>query len=122
MDEAELVGWGAVRIINLQLSMGDAKAAHEVLELLRWRVNTHGPRLVVDGLESASLVFAGPLEEAVEISRRVLSDPAAPPTALGWAVFGGGLALGLMGRGDEVAAVVERGQGSRTRSTGCCDT
>jgi DNA-binding CsgD family transcriptional regulator len=118
MDEAELVGWGAVRIINLQLSMGDAKAAHEVLELLRWRVNTHEPRLVVDGLESASLVFAGPLEEAVEISRRVLSDPAAPPTALGWAVFGGGLALGLMGRGDEVAAVVERGAGIENRVDG----
>ena len=118
MDEAKLVGWGAVRIINLQLSMGDAKAAHEVLELLRWRVNTHGPRLVVDGLESASLVFAGPLEEAVEISRRVLSDPAAPPTALGWAVFGGGLALGLMGRGDEVAAVVERGSGIENQVDG----
>ena len=118
MDEAELVGWGAVRIVNLQLSMGDAKAAHEVLELLRWRVNTHGPRLVVDGLESASLVFAGPLEEAVEISRRVLSDPAAPPTALGWAVFGGGLALGLMGRGDEVAAVVERGSGIENQLDG----
>jgi len=118
MDEAELVGWGAVRIINLQLSMGDAEAAHEVLELLRWRVNTHGPRLVVDGLESASLVFAGRLEEAVGISRRVLSDPAAPPTALGWAVFGGGLALGLMGRGDEVAAVVERGSGIENQVDG----
>jgi DNA-binding CsgD family transcriptional regulator len=118
MDEDEVLGWGAVRIINLQLSMGDAEAAREVLELLRLRVTTHGPRLVVDGLESASLAFAGPLEEAAGISRRVLSDPAAPPTAVGWAVFGGGLALGLMGRGDEVAAVVERGSGIENQVDG----
>jgi len=109
MDEAELVGWGVVRIVNLQLSMADAEAAFEVLELLRRRVHTHELRLVVDGQESASLAFAGRLEEAAGISRRVLSDPAAPPTALGWAVFGGALALGLMGRGDQVAAVVKRG-------------
>jgi hypothetical protein len=111
MDEAELLGWGTVRMINLQLSMSDAEAAHQVLELLRRRINTHELRLVVDGLEAASSAFAGRLGEAVEISRRVLSDPAAPPTALGWAVFGGALALGLMGRGDQVAAVVERGSG-----------
>lgn len=111
MDEAELVRWGAIRIINLQLSMSDAEAADEVLGLLRRRVRTHELRLVVDGLESASLAFASWLEEAAEISRRVLSDPSAPPTALGWAVLGGALALGLMGRGDRVAAVVKRGSG-----------
>jgi DNA-binding CsgD family transcriptional regulator len=109
MDETDLLGWAAVRIINLQLSMGDAQAAREVLDMLRCRVVTHGPRLVVDGLESASLAFASRLGKAAGISRRVLSDPASPPAALGWAVFGGGLALGLMGRGDQVAAVVERG-------------
>ena len=118
MEEAELLGWGAVRIINLQLSMGDAEAAREVLELLRSRVNTHELRLVVDGLEAASLAFASRLEEAAGISRRVLSDPAAPPTALGWAVFGGGLALGLMGRGDQVAAAVVRGRGIENQVDG----
>jgi DNA-binding CsgD family transcriptional regulator len=118
MEEAELLGWGAVRIINLQLSMGDAEAAREVLELLRSRVNTHELRLVVDGLEAASLAFASRLEEAARISRRVLSDPAAPPTALGWAVFGGGLALALMGRGDQVAAAVERGRGIENQVDG----
>jgi hypothetical protein len=109
MDEAELVEWGAIRIVNLQLSMADAEAADEVLGLLRRRVHTHELLLVVDGLESASLAFAGWVGEAAELSRRVLDDPAAPPTALGWAVLGGALALGLMGRGDQVAAIVTRG-------------
>jgi ATP/maltotriose-dependent transcriptional regulator MalT len=118
MGEAELLSWGVVRIVNLQLSMGDADAAREVLELLHSRVSDHEQQLVVDGLEAASLAFAGRQEEAVAISDRVLSDPAAPPTALGWAVFGGGLSLGLMGRGDQVAAVVQRSPGMEIQVDG----
>jgi len=118
MDEAELLGWGTVRMINLQLSMSDADAAHQVLELLRRRISTHELRLVVDGLEATYLGFASRLEEAVGISRRVLSDPAAPPTALGWAISAGRLALDLMGRGDQVAAVVERGSGIENQVDG----
>ena len=64
----------------------------------------------VDALAAASAAFAGRLEDAVEVSRRELSAPPGPPAALGWAVFAGGLALGLMGRGEQVAALAERGK------------
>ena len=109
MDEVELVGWAAVRIINLQALKGDAKTADEVLELLRGgsAVRTATGR----GRVGVGVVgFSGRLEDAVEIARRVLSAPAAPPAALGWAVFAGGLALGLMGLGDQVAALAQRGR------------
>ena len=39
----------------------------------------------------------------------MLADPDASAFAVEWAVFGGALALALMGRGDEVAVVAERG-------------
>ena len=110
MDEVELVGWATVRILNLQPLMGDAQAAEEVLELLRRRVRSAELRRVVDALAAASSAFAGRLEDAVEIARRELSAPAGPPAALGWAVFAGGLALGLMGLGDQVAALAQRGR------------
>jgi DNA-binding CsgD family transcriptional regulator len=50
------------------------------------------------------------LEDAVEVSRRELSAPPGPPAALGFAVSAGGLALGLMGRGDQVAGLAQRGR------------
>lgn len=110
MDEAELLGWGVARMVNLQLSMGDTDAANDVLDLLRSRVRDPRLRPVVDGLASGSLALANRLEEAAELSRGVLADPAAPPAALGWAVFGGGLALALTGQGDQVAVLAERGR------------
>ncbi|WP_256251140.1 helix-turn-helix transcriptional regulator [Mycobacterium malmoense] len=110
MDEAELLGWGVARMVNLQLSMGDTDAANGVLDLLHRRVRDPRLRPVVDGLASGSLALANRLEEAAELSRGVLADPAAPPAALGWAVFGGGLALALTGQGDQVAALAQRGR------------
>ncbi len=118
MDEVELVRWGAARIANLQWSMGDAEGADDVLELLRSRVNEHGLRLVVDGLASASRLFENQLDEAVELTQRVLADPTASASALEWAVFGGALALALMGRGGDVAAVAERGRTIENKADG----
>src|SRR6185312_13974032 len=46
----------------------------------------------------------------VALCERVLSDPAAPPPAVEWAVFGGAFALALMGRVDRVAEVSARGR------------
>jgi DNA-binding CsgD family transcriptional regulator len=110
MNEAELLGWATVRILNLQALKGDAQAAEQVVESLRGRVRSAELRRVVDALAAVSAAFAGRLEDAVEVSRRELSGPAGPPAALGWAVFAGGLALGLMGRGDQVAALARRGR------------
>ena len=86
MNELELVRWGLVRIANLHWSMGDAEGADEVLELLCDKVTHAGLKLVVAGVASASRMFENQLEEAVELS-----------------------ALALMGRGDDVEAVAERG-------------
>ena len=109
MDELEVVRWGLVRIANLHWSMGDAEGADEVLDLLCDRVTHPGLKLVVAGVASASRLFENQLEEAVELSGRVLADPEASAAAVEWAVFGGALALALMGRGEEVEAVAQRG-------------
>ncbi|MCW2630833.1 LuxR C-terminal-related transcriptional regulator [Mycobacterium sp.] len=110
MTELELVRWGTARIANLQWSMGDAEGADEVLKLLRSRITHPGLRLLVDGVASASLLFENQLDAAVAHAERVLADPAASAAAVEWAVFGGALALALMGRVDEVAVVAERGR------------
>lgn len=109
MNELELVRWGLVRIANLHWSMGDAEGAAEVLDLLCDRVAHPGLKLVVAGVASASRLFENELQEAVELSRLVLASPEASAAAVEWAVFGGALALALMGRGEEVEAVAERG-------------
>lgn len=109
MNELDLVRWGTARIANLHWSMGDAECADEVLELLRGRVTHDGLKLVVDGVASASRLFENELGEAVALSEGVLADPTASAAAVEWAVFGGAYALALMGRGDDVAIVAERG-------------
>src|SRR6478752_5637069 len=115
MTVVELVRWGTARIANLQWSMGDAEGADEVLELLRSKLTHPGLRLLVDGEASASLLFENQLDEAVAHAERVLADPAASAAAVEWAVFGGALALALMGRGDEVAAIAQRGRRIQNR-------
>src|SRR6185312_7585501 len=109
MNELELVRWGLVRIANLHWSMGDAEGADEVLDLLCDRVAHPGLKLVVAGVASASRLFENQLCEAVELSKLVLASPDASAAAVEWAVFGGALALALMGRGEEVEAVARRG-------------
>jgi DNA-binding NarL/FixJ family response regulator len=109
MTELELVRWGLVRIANLHWSMGDAEGADDVLDLLCDRVAHPGLKLVVAGVASASRLFENQLEEAVELSKLVLACPDASAAAVEWAVFGGALALALMGRGEEVEAVARRG-------------
>ena len=109
MDELEMVRWGLARIANLHWSMGDAESADELQKLLRDKVTHNTLSLLVDGVASASRTFENQLSEAVALSERVLGDSDAHPTAIEWAAFGGALALALMGRADEVAAVADRG-------------
>ena len=109
MTEVELARWGVARIANLHWAMGDVEGANEVLELLRGKLTRPALRLLVDGVASACLLFENQLSEAVALTQRVLASPDAPAAAVEWAV-GGALALALMGRGDEVAAVAQRGQ------------
>lgn len=118
LDERDLVRWGLARIANLHWSMGDAERADEVLEVLCEKVTHGGPRLLVDGVASASRAFENQLAEAVALSERVLAAPDAHPTAVEWAAIGGALALALMGRSEEVAAVAARGHQVQNRVDG----
>ncbi|WP_261870411.1 helix-turn-helix transcriptional regulator [Mycobacterium marinum] len=108
MDDDQLLRWGIARLIDLRLAMDDAARASEVLELLRTRVGQQWSRLVVDGLSAAFLSFNNRLAEAADLARRVIADSAAPPGAVWSAFIGGALALGLMGRGSDIAALAER--------------
>jgi DNA-binding CsgD family transcriptional regulator len=118
LGERELVRWGLARIANLHWSMGDAERADEILNLLCEKVTHGGPRLLVDGVASASRAFENQLAEAVALSERVLAAPDAHPTAVEWAAIGGALALALMGRSEEVTAVAARGHHKQTRVDG----
>jgi DNA-binding NarL/FixJ family response regulator len=118
LNDLDVVRWGLTRIANLQWSMGDAERAGEVLKMLRARVSDPGLRLLVDGVASASLVFENQLGQAVTLSQHVLSDETASAAAVEWAAFSGALALALMGRGDEVAAVAKRGHAIENRGDG----
>jgi Flp pilus assembly pilin Flp len=118
LNELEVVRWGLARIANLQWSMGDAEGADEVLEMLRGRVSDPALRALVDGVASASLLFENRLAGAVALSQQVLCDETAGAAAVEWAVFGGALALALMGRGEEVSAVAQRGHAIESRVDG----
>ena len=110
MSEIDLVRWGAARTTNLHWSMGDAERANEVLDLLHSRVTEPALLLVVEGIASATRTFQNRLGDAAAASQRVLSDPAAPPSAIQWAVFGGALAAALMGLANDATSIVARGR------------
>lgn len=109
LSEFELARWGIARIANLQWSFGDTDAAAEILTMLQQRITHPSARLVVDGIAAALLVLDCRLEEAVTLAQQVLAEPAAPPAAVGWAVFGGAMAAALMGRTADAAQLVARG-------------
>ncbi|MGW4121011.1 LuxR C-terminal-related transcriptional regulator [Nocardia sp. NPDC004711] len=100
MNEVQLARWGSTRVSNLLWSMGDADRADTVLESVRNRI-TH-PKIVaaLDGLASACAVNENRIDDAFALAEPVISAPDAPPWAVFWAAFGGGLALALMGRGE----------------------
>ena len=110
MTDQQLVRWGAARIANLQWSLGDAESASELLTTLRDRVTHRGSRHLLDGLGAASAAYQNRIDEAVALSRGVLADPNATPTAIEWAVIGGALALALSGEFDQVTQIAERGR------------
>lgn len=109
LNDVQLTRWGSTRVSNLLWAMGDADRADEVLALVRERV-TH-PKLAATlrGLSSACAVNDNRLEDAFVDADGVMTAEDAPPWAVWWASFGGGLALALMGRGDAARAYAARG-------------
>ncbi len=109
LNEVQLARWGSTRVSNLLWAMGDADHADEVLQSVRSRVKH--PKIVatLDGLASACAVNENKLDEAFALAEPVISNAEAPPWAVWWAAFGGGLALALMGRGDAAREYAARG-------------
>jgi DNA-binding CsgD family transcriptional regulator len=110
LTEFEFARWGIARIANLRWSVGDAEAAEQILDVLQRRVVHPGIRQVLDGIRSALLVLDGHLQQAAELADHVLSDASAPPVAVGWAVFGGGMSAALNGRTADAARLADRGR------------
>ncbi len=110
LNEFEFAWWAIARIANLRWSVGDAESAEQILDMLAQRVCHPGIRLMLDGLRSALLVLDGNLQQAGELAAHVLSEPSAPPIAVGWAVFGGGMSAALNGRTADAARLAERGR------------
>ncbi|MEU1209056.1 LuxR C-terminal-related transcriptional regulator [Nocardia sp. NPDC005825] len=109
LTEVQLARWGSTRVSNLLWSMGDADRADAVLESVRSRVSHPKIIAALDGLASACAVNENRIEEAFTLAESVMSTPEAPPWAVYWAAFGGGLALALMGRGEAARQYAARG-------------
>ncbi|MFX0574058.1 helix-turn-helix transcriptional regulator [Nocardia nepalensis] len=109
MNEVQLGRWGSTRVSNLFWAMGDAERADEVLAMLRAKVQH--PKIIAtfDGLAAACAVHENLLEEAFSGAETVMEAKGAPPWAVWWAAFGGGLALALMGKGEAARQYAARG-------------
>lgn len=110
LTEFEFTWWAIARIANLRWSVGDVESAEKVMHLLQHRVCHPASRLVLDGLRSALLVLDGHLQQAAELADTVLGEPSAPPVAVAWAVFGGGMSAALNGRTADAARLADRGR------------
>ncbi|MBF6329080.1 helix-turn-helix transcriptional regulator [Nocardia transvalensis] len=109
LNEVQLARWGSTRVSNLLWAMGDADHADEVLTLVRDKVEHPKIASTLQGLASACAVNENRLEAAFRDAEQVMETQDAPPWAVWWASFGGGLALALMGRGEAARGFAERG-------------
>lgn len=109
LDQVQLARWGGTRVANLMWAMGDADRADEVLDLLRARAAHPKIAAIFDGLASAVAVNENRLPDAIDTAAAVMAMDDAPPWAVWWAAFGGGLALALRGDAATARAYAARG-------------
>lgn len=108
LDELQLVMWGIPRLSILFWSIGDVERAHEVLSLLRERVQEPSLKLIVDATESAIAVHENRIAEGITAAEAVLSNPHAPKQAIDFAAFAAGLAMPVAGRGAAFEPIAAR--------------
>ncbi len=109
LTEPQLARWGGTRVSNLLWSMGDADRADDVLARVRAGVRHPKIMAIMAGLSSACAVNENRIDDALAEAESVMTDPDAPPWAVWWAAFGGGLALALTGRGADARRYAARG-------------
>ena len=108
LDELQLVHWGIPRVSIRFWSMGDTAQAHDILALLRERVEHPSLKLIVDATGSAVAVHENAIAEGIGEAERVLSHPQAPATAIEFAAFAAGLAMPAAGRGRDFEPIAAR--------------
>ncbi|TDZ83402.1 Transcriptional regulatory protein LiaR [Mycobacteroides salmoniphilum] len=118
LDELSLVLWGLPLVSIAFWSMGDVKRAHELMALLRERVQHPALKLVVDATGAALAVHENQFDEGLAAATLVLSDPEAPRQAVEFAAFGIGLALPVAGRGDEFEPIAARCRAQKRSTDG----
>ncbi|MGX9792540.1 LuxR C-terminal-related transcriptional regulator [Mycobacterium sp. MMS18-G62] len=108
LDELQVVLWGIPRLSILFWSMGEVERAHQVLDLLRERVQHPSLKLVVEATGSAMAVHENKIDEGIAAAQAVLSDPHAPKQAVDFAAFAAGLAMPVAGRGGDFEPISAR--------------
>ncbi|HKP40051.1 helix-turn-helix transcriptional regulator [Mycobacterium sp.] len=108
LDELQLVLWGIPRLSILFWSMGEVERAHQLLDLLRERVQHPSIKLVVEATGSAMAVHENKIDEGIAAAEAVLSDPHAPKQAVDFAAFAAGLAMPVAGRGSDFEPIAAR--------------
>jgi DNA-binding CsgD family transcriptional regulator len=108
LDELALVLWGIPRLSILFWSMGEVERAHQLLELIRRRVQHPSIKLVVEATGAAIAVHENKIEEGIAAAEAVLSDPHAPKQAVDFAAFAAGLAMPVAGRGADFEPIAAR--------------
>ncbi len=108
LDEWQLVQWGIVRVAILFWSMDDGERAHQVLALLRDRVQHPSLKLVVDATASLMAVLENKIADGLPTAEHVLADPRAPKQAIDFSALAAGLAMAVAGRGGEFKPIAAR--------------
>ena len=108
LDEWQLVQWGIIRVSILFWSMDDVGRAHQVLALLRDRVQHPSLKLVVEATGSLMAVLENKIAEGLPAAEHVLVNPRAPKQAIDSAAFSAGLAMSVAGRGGDFEPIAAR--------------
>jgi DNA-binding NarL/FixJ family response regulator len=108
LDELQLVMWAIPRLSILFWSMGDVERAHQLLDLVRDRVEHPSLRLIVEATGSAVAVHQNKIDEGIAAAQAVLADPHAPKQAVDFAAFAAGLAMPVAGRGSQFEPIAAR--------------
>jgi DNA-binding CsgD family transcriptional regulator len=108
LDELQLVLWGIPRLSILFWSMGEVERAHQLLDLLRERVEHPSLKLVIEATGSAMAVHENKIDDGIAAAEAVLSDPHAPKQAVDFAAFAAGLSMPVAGRGGDFEPIAAR--------------